>query len=322
MPEQPRITDADPGPTLSPVQMHLHPPSQPGVGIVVSNERCTDHKSASFTRHIVIDISDTRLAGNFKSGQSFGVIPPGVDERGLSHKVRLYSIACPTNGEDGQGRLVSTTVKRTIAEHWETHRLFLGVCSNYLCDLQPGDKVRVTGPSGKRFVLPAAPGEHDYVLLATGTGIAPFRGMIADIRRASPASKVVLILGAAYRTDLPYHDHFTNLANEDSGFCYLTALSREAQIDGGRPMYVDGRLAAESDRLVPMLMSERTLVYICGIAGMELGVFQQLARMLPPEAMERYVRVDSAMLGDIGGWQRRMIPREIRPTRRVFMEVY
>lgn len=322
MPEQPRITAADPGPTLSPVHMHLHSPGEPGVGIVVSNERCTDHKSASFTRHIVIDISDTRLSGNFTSGQSFGVIPPGVDERGLAHKVRLYSIASPTLGEDGRGRLVSTTVKRTIAEHWETHRLFLGVCSNYLCDLQPGDKVRVTGPSGKRFVLPVAPEEHDYLLLATGTGIAPFRGMIADIRRASPASKIVLILGAAYRTDLPYHDQFMSLASKDSGFHYFSALSREAQIDGGRPMYVDGRLAAESERLVPMLMSERTLVYICGIAGMELGVFQQLARMLPPEMLARYIGVDEGLRSDIGGWQRRMIPREIRPTRRVFMEVY
>ena len=43
--------------------------------------------------------------------------------------------------QDGQGRVVSTIVKRLIDEHWEHHRLYTGVCSNYLCDLQPGDTV-------------------------------------------------------------------------------------------------------------------------------------------------------------------------------------
>lgn len=302
--------------------MHLHPVTDPGVGVIVSNERCTDHKSASFTRHVVIDISRTQLAGAFRSGQSFGVIPPGLDATGQPHKVRLYSIACPTSGEDGQGRLVSTTVKRTIAEHWETHRLFLGVCSNYLCDSQPGDEIQVTGPSGKRFVLPAAPEEHDYVFIATGTGVAPFRGMVADVRKASPTSQIVLILGAAYRTDLPYHEHFLRLAEIDPCFRYVTALSREPQGDGLGPMYVGGRMAAMAEDLVPLLQSDRTLVYVCGIAGMELGVFQQIARMLPSEALSRYLRVDSVLQGSIDHWQRKMIPREIQPTRNVFVEVY
>ena len=88
--------------------------------------------------------------------------------------------ACPGSGENGNGRLIATTTKRVIAEgvpggHADDHRLFLGVCSNYLCDLQPGDEVEVTGPSGKRMLLPTDPSAHDFLFVATGTGIAPFR---------------------------------------------------------------------------------------------------------------------------------------------------
>ena len=100
-------------------------------------------RSASFVRHVAIDVSGTALAGSFRVGQAFGVITPGEDQRGKPHAVRLYSLACPSQGEDGEGNVVSTTVKRVIDEYspqkegdnTEAHQLFLGVCSNYLCDL-------------------------------------------------------------------------------------------------------------------------------------------------------------------------------------------
>src|SRR5688572_18664267 len=142
------------GPILHDVKMHLYVPASPAEGICVINERCTQPKSASFVRHIAFDLTGTELAGGFAPGQSFGVLPPGHDEHGKPHKLRLYSIASPSRGEDGQGRIIATTVKRTIDEHHQTGRLFLGVASNFLCDLKVGDRVRLTGPSGKRFVLP------------------------------------------------------------------------------------------------------------------------------------------------------------------------
>src|SRR5262249_33337076 len=139
-------------------------PVEPGVGVVVSNERCTaSKKSAGFIRHLVVDVSRTALAGNFIAGQSFGVGPPGGDGHGKPHKLRLYSIASPSFGEDGEGKVLSTTVKRTIDEHHDTQKLFLGVASNFLCDTKPGDEIKVTGPNGKRFALPKELGAHDYL---------------------------------------------------------------------------------------------------------------------------------------------------------------
>jgi ferredoxin--NADP+ reductase len=309
-------------PEMPEVKMHLATPVKPCVGTVVQTHRCTaSRKAAGFVRHVSIDVTGTPLAGNFVAGQSFGVIPPGIDATGKPHKLRLYSIASPTQGEDGQGNVLSTTVKRTIDEHWESHRLFLGVASNYLCDLDEGDQVTVTGPNGKRFVLPADPSAHDYLLVATGTGIAPFRGMVMQLLAAKHPGRIVLAMGSPYASDLLYHQDFTALAAANQNFRYLTAISRERQEDGGKPMYVHERLGAAGEELVPMLRSERTLIYVCGIAGMELGVMRTLDALLSASEREQYLRVDAAA-GPREAWDRKMLNKALQPTRRMFLEVY
>lgn len=312
-----------PGPALLPAKMHLVSPAAPGVGTVIFSERCTaSKKAAGIVRHVAIDVSGTALAGNFIAGQSFGVVPPGTDANGKPQKLRLYSIASPSYGEDGEGKVLATTVKRVIDEHDENHKLFLGVCSNYLCDLQLGDKVTVTGPSGKRFVLPAAPHEHDYVFFATGTGIAPFRGMVMDLLKAGVKSRIALVMGSPYASDLLYDADLRALAAKHPNFQYITALSREKQPDGAPAMYVHDRIRHSRDVLLPLLAGERTLVYICGIAGMELGVIQRLTELLPAGPREQYIEADAATLESIAGWKRTMLHKEIRLSRRMFLEVY
>jgi ferredoxin--NADP+ reductase len=308
--------------------MHAVTPASPVEGRVVATERCTaSKKAAGVVRHIAFDVSGTPLAGAFTPGQSFGVLPPGMDANGKPHKLRLYSLASSSAGEDGFGKdglgaIVATTVKRTIDEHHDTHKLFLGVCSNYLCDLQVGDKVMLTGPSGKRFVLPKRPEEHDYVFVATGTGIAPFRGMLLDILRFAPRSRVALLMGSPYATDLIYHDVLEGLAKSHPNFAYVTALSRERQPDGAGSMYVHERFRTHGDLLRSILDSERGLVYVCGIAGMELGVLQGVAGLLRGDGLSAYLDADGEALAQPKAWTRTMIHKQVRPTRRVFLEVY
>lgn len=336
----PGVRTGDRVPLLD-VQMHVVRPAEPVTARVVRTEVCTAPKAAGIVRHVELDISGTPLVGKFIPGQSFGVIPPGNDATGRRHKVRLYSVASPTRGEASgpAGAVISTTVKRTIDEHWDNHTLFLGVASNFLCSAQIGDRVDVSGPNGKRFVLPAKADDHDYVFFATGTGIAPFRGMVMDLLEGTagrPASKsrIVLIMGVPYATDLLYHDFFLDVATRHPNFTYVTAISREKQSDGHDPLYVQDRLRTDRNRLLPVLDSERTLIYICGIAGMELGIFQQLALQMRAGPLEQYLHVDAEAMailktggaaGCVGGgteWTRSMIHKQVKPTRRVFMEVY
>lgn len=310
------------GPALTDVHMHLHAPADPGIGTVVASERCTSGKSQSFVRHVSIDVSQTKLARAIRPGQAFGIIPPGTDEHGKQHKLRLYSVSSPTRGEDGQGNVIATTVKRTIDEHWQSHKLFLGVASNFLCDLQVGDKVTLTGPSGKRFVLPADTNAHDYLFFATGTGIAPFRGMILDLLESNTTSRIALVMGVPYANDLLYHNDLLDLATKHPNFEYITALSREKQPDGSPPLYVQQRIQTHRDSLGSILGSDRGLLYICGLAGMELGILQELARTLPESALEPYLTIDPEVRGQISTWERRMIHRQLKISRRVFTEVY
>ena len=178
-------------PTFPAVAMNLAKPSAPGSARVVSNESCLNGKSASFTKHLVLDITDTPLMNNIVPGQAFGIMTPGLNEKGKPNKVRLYSNASPRWGETGDGTQISTTPKRLIdeflpnrkADPVRANKLFLGVCSNYLCDLQAGDTVNITGPIGHRFLLPETADDHDFLFLATGTGIAPFRGHVARTTR-------------------------------------------------------------------------------------------------------------------------------------------
>jgi ferredoxin--NADP+ reductase len=50
-----------------------------------------------------------------------------------------------------------------------------GVCSNFLCDSKPGDSIMCTGPTGKVMLMPEKDPNTDLIMIATGTGIAPYR---------------------------------------------------------------------------------------------------------------------------------------------------
>lgn len=318
-------------PKLPSVKMNLARVREPVIGCVTSNELCMRGKSASFVKHLEINVSGTPLAGNFTAGQSFGVLAKGKDEKGKPHKVRLYSIACPTWGEDGEGQILSTTPKRLIDEYTpqcpgddpNDHRLFLGVCSNYLCDLKEGDEVLLTGPSGKRFLLPQAPAEYGYFFVATGTGIAPFRGMLMELLASPPGnrpSRIDLVMGVPYTNDLLYDEYFRQMACEHEHFHYHTAISREARKGTERGIYVDELIEADWDIFRPVLRDERTLIYICGLAGMQLGMYRLLARH---HLDAGYITInDDLKKMKVEDWSESQIKRAIRPTARCMLEVY
>lgn len=316
-------------PVLPAANMNLVLPTKPVVGRIVSTRLCTKGKSASYIRHVAIDVSGTPLAGNFLVGQSFGIIPPGFDDKGKPHKVRLYSVASPSYGEDGQGNVISTTPKRVIEELQtgdedpQDHSLYLGVCSNYLCNLKVGDEVLVAGPNGKRFLLPVNTEEHDYVFIATGTGIAPFRGMAMELfdgPNGPTRSQVHLLMGAPYTTDLLYDDLFARLAEQHENFHYHTAISRERRPDGRPGLYVDRLLEEKMDVFRPLLENPRTLLYICGLAGMQVGVFTALATHGLDSG---YITIKEELAGvDPSTWEPQQVKRYARPTNRCMLEVY
>ena len=148
----------------------------PFTGKVVSTKRIVGPKATGETCHIIIDHE-----GDFPywEGQSWGVIPPGTREKdGKPHSVRLYSIASSRYGDDMTGKTGSLCVRR--ATYWcpelqAEDPAKKGVCSNFLCDTKPGDEIQMTGPAGKVMLMPEEDPTTDYIMVATGTGIAPYR---------------------------------------------------------------------------------------------------------------------------------------------------
>lgn len=137
-----------------------------------------------------------------------------------------------------------------------------GFFSNFLCDLRAGDEVRFHGPHGY-FTLKHP--VRDSIFVATGTGIAPIRGMLhwlLENPSAHANREFWLVFGVRYQQDLYYDDEFRRLANEHPKFHYIPTLSRENAGWSGARGYVQEH--------VERLASGRTDMdaYICGLKDM------------------------------------------------------
>lgn len=303
---------------LPEVKLNIYSPKNPVEVPIVENWICSKEASPNFVRHVTFDVSGTNLEGRIQVGQSVGILPPGENEKGRPHKLRLYSVSSPTKGENGEGNLVSTTVKRTI-EELEGNKLYLGVCSNYLADLQPGDTVKMTGPSGRRFLLPENAKNFNYIFFATGTGIAPYRGMVMELMEKGIENEIVLVFGCPYRTDLLYPDYFEPLDREHDNFHYLPYISREDRREDGSKKYVQTCLQDDADLMDPILKKENTLLYICGLKGMESGIYRTLAR----KGFEEYLDIrEPAIEKEADEWDENDLKRYVKPSDRTFVEVY
>ena len=305
-------------PVFPKARIGLAKPPAPVRATLVESRIVTSGKSPNFVRHVSFDVGGTPLEGRLLAGQSFGAIPPGTDAKGKPHKLRLYSLSSPSRGEDGAGRRISTLVKRVIEEDPETHRLYLGVCSNYLCDLQVGEEALLTGPAGKRFLLPVEPEAYHYVFFATGTGVAPFRAMVLDLLAAGVHSRIHLIVGVPYRSDYLYHDLFIAAADKLPGLSYRVVVSRETRRADGSKHYVHHRIGADS-ALRDTLARPNTLIYVCGIKNMETAIYRELLRAELGDYLElRGLEEDVDPLG-LG---HEALRRHTRPGPRMFLEVY
>ncbi|KAK7231047.1 NADPH-hemoprotein reductase [Aureococcus anophagefferens] len=103
-----------------------------------------------------------------------------------------------------------------------------GVCSNFICDSKPGDPIKMTGPSGKVMLMPEEKADTDYIMVATGTGIAPYRSFIRRLfTETTPAGEAYkgtawLFLGVANSDALLYDEEWQ--ATPPSAVMYFCGL--------------------------------------------------------------------------------------------------
>jgi ferredoxin--NADP+ reductase len=71
--------------TESPV--NIYRPNNPYIGKCIENYELVSEGGAGTVRHLTFDLSGGDL--RYVEGQSIGIIPPGKDNKGKSHKLRL-----------------------------------------------------------------------------------------------------------------------------------------------------------------------------------------------------------------------------------------
>ena len=275
--------EAEPYWDQSTVPVNVYKNKAPFTGKVVSSKRIVGPKATGETCHIVFDHN-----GDFPywEGQSWGVIAPGTREKdGKPHSVRLYSIASSRYGDDMTGKTGSLCVRR--ATYWDPEMKAddpakKGICSNFLCDTQPGDEVSLTGPAGKVMLLPEEDPKTDYIMVATGTGIAPYRGFIRRLFvENTPAGNAYkgeawLFLGVANSDALLYDDEWQEAKkNYPDNFRLDYALSREQENKKGGKMYIQDKVEEYADEVFTKL-DNGAHIYFCGLKGMMPGIQDML----------------------------------------------
>lgn len=265
--------------------INLFKPKAPYAAKVVSVERLVGSKAPGETCHIVID-----HGGNlpYWEGQSYGVIAPGDNPKkpGQPNAVRLYSIASTRYGDDFDGKTASLCVRRAVYFDPETGKedsAKKGVCSNFLCDCKPGDEVLISGPSGKVLLLPEDP-KATHIMVATGTGIAPYRAYLRrmfmeDVPNYKFGGLSWLFLGVANSDSLLYHDEFSEYLNKfPDNFRYDIALSREQKSQSGGKMYVQDKIEEYGNEVFELL-DKGAHIYFCGLKGMMPGIQDTLKKI-------------------------------------------
>jgi len=260
------------------VPVNLYKPKAPFIGTVTENYSLLAEGAIGRVNHITFDLSGGDPQLHYVEGQSIGIIPDGSDANGKPHKLRLYSIASTRHGDNLADHTVSLCVRQLQYE--KDGETINGVCSTFLCDIEPGAKVKITGPVGKEMLLPDDE-EANVIMLATGTGIAPMRTYLR--RMFEPAErekngwhfrgKAWLFMGVPTTANLLYDGDFEQYQSQyPDNFRYTKAISREQQNAKGGRMYIQDRVLEHAEEIFAWIEDPKTHVYMCGLRGMEPGI--------------------------------------------------
>ena len=98
-----------------------------------------------------------------------------------------------------------------------------GVCSSYVFDQKPGDKVTISGPYGEFFIKPT---DKEMVYIGGGAGMAPLRSHLFHLFHTLKTKdrKVSFWYGGRTKRELFYIDQFREIEKEFPNFKFYVAL--------------------------------------------------------------------------------------------------
>ena len=265
------------------VPVNTYRPKSPFVGKCTEIYDLVREGGAGTCRHMTFDLAGGDPQLQYVEGQSIGIVPPGKDKAGKPHKLRLYSIASTRHGDNLEDSTVSLCVRKLEYKDPETGEHVEGVCSSFLCNLNPGDDVSITGPVGKEMLLPDDE-DANVIMIATGTGIAPFRAYLWRMFKEGEKNPdynfkglAWLFFGIPTTPNILYKDDLEKMTQDyPDNFRMDYAISREQKNSEGGKMYIQHKIGEHADKLWELMQNPKTHTYICGLKGMEGGIDEAL----------------------------------------------
>ena len=192
---------------------------------------------------------------------------------------RSYSLATMHDHALGPGEAVEIAVSYVPG----------GAATALFEGLDEGKCIDASGPYG-RFCLMPNDANRRYLLIATGTGVTPYRAMLPQLEQliAARGVEVVLLFGARTAQELLYAEDFAAVAARQPKFRFVPCLSREfsAAHPQARRGYVQDALAD----LAPDAAHD--IAYLCGNPNMVDACFEALKQAglpVPHIRREKYV---------------------------------
>nr|VFJ45953.1 MAG: ferredoxin--NADP+ reductase [Candidatus Kentron sp. DK]VFJ47522.1 MAG: ferredoxin--NADP+ reductase [Candidatus Kentron sp. DK] len=274
--------------------------------VVTSNMRITPPHARDDVHEIVFEIHSASFS--YLEGQSIGVLAPPPYDFGADHHMRLYSIASTRKGEQGKKDEIAICVQRCFYIDAVSGERYPGKSSNYLCDLSAGDEVTITGPYGRHFIIPRDK-EANILMVASGTGIAPFRAFIKHIFEEEDEwlGKVRLFYEADTGLDLLYMNEVKNDIEHhylQSTFKAIEALSG-APFDDSSNALVQ-KLEENSADVWELIQDSKTHVYVAGMRKASKELDEALSRIAGSE--EAWMEKKRALFQE-GRWAEHLYDR-------------
>ncbi len=170
-----------------------------------------------------------------------------------------------------------------------------GFFSKHLFGLSVGDSLQLYGPFGRHFLW--KPREHPpdvpLVLIAGGTGIAPFRAMIEAARAAQSTVRGYVIFSVRTGDDILYASQFA--AWREAGFSVVVTLTRPRDEDLAA---WSGPLGRINTKLLTATLGNDLLAaryYVCGPTPLVVDVQAVLAGAGVPSSqvcVEKYGAIE------------------------------
>lgn len=195
---------------------------------------------------------------NFVSGDLLSIVPPNEKLE------RLYSIA-------KQNKHILLSIKK--------HEL--GICSNFLNNLSLSDSFKATIKKNEKFHFPSS--SKEVLLIANGTGIAPFLGMISE----NPKTKIHLFWGGRTKKSFElYASYIDDAKNKGTLSTFEMALSQETS----KKIYVQDVVLKHKNLVADFLKSGNSIL-ICGSLAMQRGIektLDEITQQLVKSSLQKF----------------------------------